>query len=133
MISVVLFLFIVMNCTNTKSISGEIDKVCINKLGKPYRSETSPGNSFLLCTKEVEIENRRIPELKYLVFDKKTGKIIYDGKVLAGTIKWISEKELLIHEKIAILGQKNKNERTYKVNVLNGDITQIDRDKKTKL
>ncbi len=125
---IVIFSFAIQ-CTTGRGTSSnkDLDKICFMELGEAVAKSSSTDSTFVLCWKEVEANpNSPVPYLEYIVIKQESLKVVYKGKVLSGSIDWYSDEELLIKEKLGILGQKSKNIRVYRVNIKTKHIIDVE-------
>lgn len=109
----------------------ELNKICLAELGEGFFSEPSPGKTYILCRKELKSDPKvSVPTFEYIVLEQDSKNIVYRGKILSGNIGWYSDEELIISEKLGILGQRKGNERTYRINVKTSRITQMEQSEK---
>ncbi len=108
-----------------KSSQEDAKQTCFSGLGEDAVVVPSPDSTYILCLKEIEMD-KMMPEstFDYSIIKRDPGKVVYEGKVMSGKITWYSDEEVLITEKLGILGVRKRNVRTYRINVRTGRITE---------
>ncbi len=122
------FLVLTLRCSagHHQRSDADANQTCLSELGEGATVIPSPGNTYILCRKKVR-PDKKVPEptFDYIIIQQKPVKIVYKGKILSGKITWYSDEEVLISEKLGILGGREQNVRTYRVNVKTGRITEV--------
>ncbi len=129
-ISIEIFIMIlIVQCTvgSRTSSSQDLEEICLAELGDRVAKSSSTDSTYILCWKEVEA-NPKSPVLyfEYIVIKQEPLEVVYRGKVRSGRAVWSSDEELLITEKLGILGQKSQNIRIYRVNIRTKHITNVE-------
>lgn len=129
-ISIDFFLMIlIVQCTVGSRISSSQDlkEICLTELGDRVAKSSSIDSTYILCWNEVEA-NPKSPVLyfEYIVIKQEPLEVVYRGKVRSGRAIWYTDEELLITEKLGILGQKSQNIRIYRVNIRTKHITNVE-------
>jgi len=127
---VILFVVLAVRCTagRVSRNNRNIEQICFAELGDGVVKNSSPDSTYVMCWKEVEANpNNPVSYFEYIVIKRDLLKVVYRGKARSGKVIWYSDEELLITEKLGILGQKSENIRTYKINIRTNQITNIDR------
>jgi hypothetical protein len=128
-----LFLAFTLQCSSGRvhRSDSDLNEICVAELGEQLVSESSPGKTYLLCWKEMKTDPKvSVPTFQYIVVKQDSKNVVYRGKVISGNVGWYSNEELLITEKLGILGQRNQNKRTYRINVKTSHITQMEQSEK---
>ena len=101
----------------------DLSQLCTEELGSAVPGEPSPDGTYVLCRKVISGQKDTGPSVEYVIFKKDPLKIVYKGKIMSGNVVWYSNEEVLITEKLGILGVRKQNTRTFRVNVRTGRIT----------
>ncbi len=101
-------------------------QLCLKELGTETTGEPSPDGTYMLCRKEVVVQKEMGPSLEYVVVKKNPAEIVYRGQIMRGNVVWYSNEEVIITEKLGILGIRKENVRTFRVNVRTGRITETE-------
>lgn len=126
-IAVVTLWVLTLSCSglrHQKSVA-VAEQTCFSGLGEDATVVPSPDSTYVLCLKEIKMD-KTMPEstFEYSVIRRNPVKVVYKGKVMSGKITWYSDEEVLITEKLGILGVRKRNVRTYRINVRTGRITE---------
>lgn len=125
----VLIVVLVAQCTTGRGVnnSNKLEEICLNELGEGVTKISSTDSTYVLCWKEIEANPKNpVPYCKYIVVKQDSLKVVNRGKVRSGKAIWYSDEELLITEKLGILGQKSQNIRTYRFNIRTNHIINVE-------
>ncbi len=92
-------IFVLGACSTTKSAKeakGEvasIEQIAKNNFGDDFKITYNRSKKYAAITKKLDTEPY---QLKIMVYDTKTNKILWGKKALKGKIEWISRNELQV-------------------------------------
>jgi len=106
--------------TTTSSVSqGDwLDNLAAQKVGKDATIERNNNQSFSLCWNNKVNPSNSMPVLQFIIVRMSDHKVVEEGAVTMGSIKWISDYEVEIsHAPDQVVLDRGTNTTTRTINV----------------
>ncbi|MBN2757096.1 MAG: hypothetical protein JXR51_07965 [Bacteroidales bacterium] len=106
----------------------EYKQIAFQKYGRDTLFLKSPANTYVLCKKNITVNNTNPNELSmFFVFDLSKNQIIYEDKISGAKISWKSDYELLIRKQKGIITSNiDKGQIEYLYNLKTKTIQNLD-------